>query len=103
MSAEDAFKRRYGIDAQGDERTSLLEREPALLKMLERRVVRSYADRNVAADVIDALLDVAFAAPSKSDFQQASVIRVDDPTKRRDLAALVPAMPFVGTAPVFLV
>ncbi|HJY49653.1 MAG TPA: nitroreductase family protein, partial [Stellaceae bacterium] len=49
------------------------------------------------------LLGTAFSASSKSDFQQASVIRVKDRQRRDRLAALVPDMPWVGDAPVFLV
>jgi len=49
------------------------------------------------------LLAAAFSASSKSDFQQASVIRVDERARRDRLAALVPDMPWIGNAPVFLV
>jgi nitroreductase len=49
------------------------------------------------------LLGAAFSASSKSDFQQASVIRVDERARRDRLAALVPDMPWIGNAPVFLV
>ncbi|HZU88564.1 MAG TPA: nitroreductase family protein, partial [Stellaceae bacterium] len=49
------------------------------------------------------LLAAAFSASSKSDFQQASVVRVADPDRRQRLAALVPSMPWIGTAPAFLV
>ena len=49
------------------------------------------------------LLGAAFSASSKSDFQQASVIRVTDQGRRDQLAALIPDMPWIGTAPVFLV
>jgi nitroreductase len=57
----------------------------------------------VAPELIDALLDVAFSAPSKSDYQQATVLRVADAENRKAMAALVPSMPWIGTAPVFLV
>jgi nitroreductase len=49
------------------------------------------------------LLAAAFSASSKSDFQQASVIRVEERSRRDRLAELVPDMPWIGTAPVFLV
>jgi nitroreductase len=70
---------------------------------LERRTIRAYAERPVAPELIDALLDIAFSAPSKSDYQQATVLRVADADKRKAMAALVPSMPWIGTAPVFLV
>src|SRR5262245_37377898 len=49
------------------------------------------------------LLAAACSASSKSDFQQASVVRVEDRVERDRLAALVPDMPWIGSAPVFLV
>jgi nitroreductase len=49
------------------------------------------------------LLAVAFSTSSKSDFQQASVVQVVEPAQRDHLAALVPDMPWIGSAPAFLV
>jgi nitroreductase len=49
------------------------------------------------------LLAAAFSASSKSDFQQATVIRVQERTRRDRLAVLAPDMPWIGNAPVFLV
>ena len=46
---------------------------------------------------------MALSASSKSDFQQASIIRVTNPEKRAALAALIPAMPSIGAAPVLFV
>jgi nitroreductase len=57
----------------------------------------------VTEPLLRLLLGTAFSASSKSDFQQASVILVRDRQKRERLAALVPEMPWVGNAPVFLV
>jgi nitroreductase len=48
-------------------------------------------------------LAAAFSASSKSDFQQASVVRVEERAQRDRLAELVPDMPWIGSAPVFLV
>lgn len=77
--------------------------DPFLARVLGRRTCRRYKDQQVAADLVDALLNVAFATSSKSDYQQASVIVVQDPGRRREIAELVPAMPWVGIAPAFLV
>jgi nitroreductase/FMN reductase [NAD(P)H] len=52
---------------------------------------------------VDALLRVAFSASSKSDYQQASVIKVGDAGRRAELAALVSSMPWIGRSPAFLV
>jgi FMN reductase [NAD(P)H] len=90
---------RYG----GDQRAHPLLEDPSLSRMLGRRTCRRYLPRVVAPEVVDALLDVAFAASSKSDYQQASVIVVEDDAQRQRIAALVPAMPWIASAPAFLV
>ena len=76
---------------------------PWLRQVLLRRTHRRYLPRPVPADLLRLLLGAAFSASSKSDFQQASVIRVTDRGRRDQLAALIPDMPWIGTAPVFLV
>jgi FMN reductase [NAD(P)H] len=74
-----------------------------LRQVLIRRTHRRYAERPVPEPLLRLLLATAFSASSKSDFQQASVIRVGDRLSRERLAALVPDMPWIGNAPVFLV
>ena len=76
---------------------------PWLRQVLLRRTHRRYAPRTVSEGLLRLLLGAAFSASSKSDFQQACVIRVADRGRRDRLAALVPEMPWIGTAPVFLV
>ncbi|MBO0735036.1 MAG: nitroreductase family protein [Alphaproteobacteria bacterium] len=76
---------------------------PWLRQILLRRTHRRYAERPVAEPLLRLLLGAAFAASSKSDFQQASAIWVKNRNQRERLAALVPDMPWVGSAPVFLV
>lgn len=74
-----------------------------LRQVLLRRTHRRYASRAVPEPLLRLLLGAAFSASSKSDFQQASVIHVEARARRDRLAALVPDMPWIGTAPVFLV
>ena len=74
-----------------------------LRQVLMRRTHRRYAERPVPEPLLRLLLATAFSASSKSDFQQASVIRVEDRHRRDRLAALIPDMPWIGNAPVFLV
>jgi FMN reductase [NAD(P)H] len=76
---------------------------PWLRQVLMRRTHRRYAERPVSEPLMRLLLGAAFSASSKSDFQQASVIWVRDRARRGRIAALVPDMPWVATAPVFLV
>ena len=73
-----------------------------LRRILLRRTHRRYSDRPVAPELLRLLLAAAFSASSKSDFQQVSVVEVVDPDRRRAVAELVPDMPWIGTAPAFL-
>jgi nitroreductase len=76
--------------------------DPALQKILLRRTHRRYATRPVSEELLQLLLGASFSASSKSDFQQASVIRIAARDRRQRLAALIPDMPWIGLAPVFL-
>jgi nitroreductase len=98
------LRARFGFDvdlglAEGVE----LPYEPWLRQMLVRRTHRRYLDQPVSDPIVRLLLAAAFSASSKSDFQQASVVWLKDRGQRDRLAALFPDMPWIGTAPVFLV
>jgi nitroreductase len=75
----------------------------ALHRILRRRTHRRYAPRPVAEGLLALLTAAALSASSKSDFQQVSIIRIADPEKRAALAALIPAMPWIGAAPALFV
>jgi nitroreductase len=96
----DELTARFGYDLYlgGD-----VEDNAWVKQVLLRRTHRRYSDQPVPEPVIRLILAAAFSASSKSDFQQASVIRVDDRGQRDKLAALIPDMPWIGNAPVFLV
>jgi FMN reductase [NAD(P)H] len=97
---QDELRARFGIDVDlGDE----VPDDGWLRRVLMRRTQRSYGDRLVPDALVHLLLAAAFSASSKSDYQQASVIRLKDRNRRDRLAALFPDMPWIGTAPVFLV
>ena len=100
MSYEAEWRARFGV---APEPAPEIPDLPWLRQALMRRTHRRYAERPVPEPMLRLLLGTAFSASSKSDFQQASVIRVRDRQSRDRLAALVPDMPWVGDAPVFLV
>jgi nitroreductase len=89
--------------ADGEAPAADLDDIPWLRRVLLRRTHRRYTDQPVAEPLLRLLLAAAFSASSKSDFQQVSAIRVADRAVRDRLAALVPDMPWIGSAPVFLV
>jgi FMN reductase [NAD(P)H] len=76
---------------------------PLMAKILGRRTHRTYTSEPVGEELIDLLLAVALSASSKSDFQQASIIKLKDPQKRQRIGAHFPLMPWIATSPVFLV
>src|SRR5262249_12379529 len=96
----DELTQRFGLDV---ELGGVAPDDPWIRRLLLRRTQRRYDSRPVPEPVLRLVLAAAFSASSKSDFQQASVIRVVDRTPRDRLAALIPDMPWIGTAPVFLV
>jgi nitroreductase len=99
-TANDALGLRFGDEVEpGHE----ILADPELARVLGRRTCREYSSAPVPSDLVDALLRPAFSASSKSDYQQTSVIKVEDPGRRSDLAGLVPSMPWIGVSPVFLV
>ena len=77
--------------------------DPATARLLAHRTHRRYADRPVGEAAVAALLAAALSAPSKSDLQQVSILRIADPGLRARIAALIPAMPWIGAAPEFFV
>src|SRR6202040_2557975 len=100
MSYGAEWRARFGVAAEPAPEIPDL---PWLRQVLMRRTHRRYAERPVPEPLLRLLLGTAFSASSKSDFQQANVIWVRDRQRRDRLAALVPDMPWVGDAPVFLV
>jgi FMN reductase [NAD(P)H] len=100
MDLKQLLDARFGVDLKLDNVQAL---NPELARILARKTQRSYTDAPVPAELVDLLLAVAFSASAKSDFQQASVIKVADAGKRERIAAHFPAMPWIGKSPVFLV
>jgi nitroreductase/FMN reductase [NAD(P)H] len=57
----------------------------------------------VPPELIRLLCACALSAPSKSDLQQSDIVVVDDMTIRRAIAGKIGDMPWIETAPAFLV
>lgn len=98
------LRARFGFNLDlGLEEGAELPYEAWLRELLVRRTHRRYLDQPVSDAIVRLLLAGAFSASSKSDFQQASAIWLKNRERRDRLAALFPDMPWIGTAPVFLV
>jgi nitroreductase len=74
-----------------------------LARIAGHRVHRRYRARDVAPDVLRLLCACALSAPSKSDLQQADILIVRDKGTIGKIADLLTEMPWLRTAPVFLV
>jgi FMN reductase [NAD(P)H] len=95
-----ATARRYGTALELASRVPHLE---AIAALNERSVCRRYRTDPVPGDVLHLLCATALAAPTKSDLQQATIVRLADPAKRAAVCALLPGSPWLGQAPELLV
>jgi len=100
MSYVDAIAQRFGDGGPTAEGATDNE---FICHVLGRRTVRRYSTTMPEESLLDLLVAAALSASAKSDFQQASILRVSDPAKRSAIGALFPAMPWIGTSPVFFV
>src|SRR5258708_16192386 len=74
-----------------------------LARLAARRVHRRFTDRPIEPSLLRLLCACALSSPSKSDLQQGDIVVVADPAKRRAISSLIPDMPWMDQAPVFLV
>ena len=86
-----------------------LEVDPALpgldelSRIAARRVHRRYLPREVEPGLLRLLCACALSAPSKSDLQQSDILIIREKATRHAIGALLPDMPWLPDAPVFLV
>ena len=100
MDISDLIRNRFGKQTPvGDTDLS----NDTLINLLSRRSHRRFKPDPVPDEVIQRLLAAAFSAPSKSDLQQACVIRVRDPARQARIARMSPKTAWAEQAPVFLV
>jgi len=74
-----------------------------LARIAGHRTQRRYSDRAVEPSLLRLLCACALSAPSKSDLQQCDIIIVGDDATRRSIGKLIPDMPWIVAAPIFLV
>jgi len=96
----EALGERFGENLRvGDDLSGL----DGLARIAVHRVHRRYLARDVAPDLLRLLCACALSAPSKSDLQQGDILVIRDRAKRDAIASLLPEMPWLSDAPVFLV
>ena len=100
QSIQTALSERFGESVEVD---PSLEGLDELGRIAGHRVHRRFTERDVSPELLRLLCACALSSPSKSDLQQADILIVRDRARREKIAALLPEMPWVITAPVFLV
>ena len=99
-SIEDALAERFGEHFPVDPRLQGLDE---LARIAGQRSHRRFEPRAVEPALVRLLCACALSAPSKSDLQQRDILWVRDQEKQRAITALIPDMPWIADAPVFLV
>jgi nitroreductase len=94
----EAIERRFG---DGGPSGNGVEDNDLIRRVISRKTVRQFSDIVPGDNLLDLLVAAALSASAKSDFQQASILRVVDPAKRAAIGALFSAMPWIGVSPVF--
>jgi nitroreductase len=100
QNIQDALAARFGERLAVD---ATLPGLGELARLAGRRVRRRYTRRAVPPDLLRLLCACALSAPSKSDLQQADILIVRENGTLGKIADLMPAMPWLIEAPVFLV
>jgi nitroreductase len=94
------LEQRFGVRVNVPPELAGLEE---LIHAAAHRSHRAFADQPIPSNWTETLLACALSAPSKSDLQQVSIIRVEDDSKRAAVAALVPTLEWLPSAPLLLV
>jgi nitroreductase len=95
----DAVRRRFGAALEVPSVPGL----EALAALNERSVCRKYLEKPVPEAAVRLLCASALAAPTKSDLQQATIVRLADPAQRAAVCALLPGSPWLARAPELFV
>ncbi|HXD95293.1 MAG TPA: nitroreductase family protein [Candidatus Acidoferrum sp.] len=80
-----------------------LPAEGTVAQLLAHRTHRRYKPDAVPDEVLEIVLAAALSAPSKSDLQQVGVVLVKDRAKQATIGGWIPDMPWIATAPLFMV
>jgi FMN reductase [NAD(P)H] len=70
--------------------------------LLERGSVRNFQDRPIEAEVLKTVLEAGIQAPTGGNLQPYSIIRIEDPGRKRELAEMCGRQMFIADAPTDL-
>lgn len=94
------IQRRFGTPIEIGEN---VPKNKTISDILSHRSYRVYKHDPIPEELLQTLFATAFSAPSKSDLQQACVVRIEDKAKQKRVAELSPHTAWVADAPVFMV
>jgi nitroreductase len=77
--------------------------EGTVAQLLSHRVQRRYKPDPISDETLEIVLAAALSAPSKSDLQQVAIVIVRDRAKQATVGGWIPDMPWIATAPLFLI
>ena len=100
MSINEQVEQRFGLPTEIGKSVAP---NKTLSNILAHRSYRSYKLDPVPEELIQVLFASAFSAPSKSDLQQACVIRIKDRDQQQRIADLSPHTAWISKAPLFMV
>jgi nitroreductase len=100
QTIKDSLKQRFGEDFAVDENLAGLDE---LARIAGHRVHRKYLDKAIAPHLLRLLCACALSAPSKSDLQQADILVVRDRAKVATITSWFPDLPWIASAPAFLI
>jgi len=96
----DLIQERFGLPSRvGHD----IPAEGTVAQILSHRTHRRYKPDLVPDDVLEIVLAAALSAPSKSDLQQVAIVLVKDRAKQATIGGWIPDMPWIATAPLFMV
>ena len=96
------YRRRFGLDPEAD-LSSIGEAPQGVTALFGRASIRRFREEPLDEAMIEALLACAQSAPSKSNLQQYSILRLEDKKKRTRLAELLGRTAWALDAPLFLI
>lgn len=96
----DLIQERFGLPTRAG---AEMPADGTLAQLLSHRTHRRYRQDPVPDEVLEIALAAALSAPSKSDLQQVALLIVKDKGKQAAIGAMIPDMPWISTAPLFMV
>jgi nitroreductase/FMN reductase [NAD(P)H] len=96
----DLIEDRFGVPTRAG---AALPAEGTVAQLLAHRTHRRYKPDPVPDEVLEIVLAAALSASSKSDLQQVGVVLVKDRARQATIGGWIPDMPWIATAPLFMV